>query len=253
MYMSLELEIKKENFEDVEEKPATGIKAEKNKKFFNFYIDTFDGKYDKVSNVTEIIPSFKDFYYQKKLAEPELSAMVIIREFQEKIAPVRFFPYPVQFRRWRAKWDRDIASQLGFRDETLEARKEFAHQIKLRDERGSQLVPQDGDLEQGAQTLAGILLNDAQEQLIADREMEEIYSSDELIKRKNYALNVFTHITKAIQGNKVIAIKNNAEKRETAGFLMNILQRATAGKMSEEDLELLKSHNVTATIDPTRE
>lgn len=91
-------------------------------------------------------------------------------------------------------------------------------------------------------------MNDAVEMLQDDKELEEIYSSDELVKRKSYALNVFAHVTKHVQGKEAIKIKKHAEGRETAGFLMNLLNAAKAGQLNEQDMTIMES---SITVEPT--
>ena len=96
-----------------------------------------------------------------------------------------------------------------------------------------------------------MLINDAVKQLQDDANLEEIYSSDELIKRKSYALNVFAHVTRNVQGKEALKIKKSAETRETAGFLLNLLNAAKAGKMTENDMTVLKNAVVVETTAQT--
>jgi hypothetical protein len=74
-----------------------------------------------------------------------------------------------------------------------------------------------------------------------DQELEEIYNDETLMKRRNYIVNVFAHATRLVHGKAALMLKASEEKRNTAGFLMQLLSKATAGKMSDEEMSLLKS------------
>jgi len=84
-------------------------------------------------------------------------------------------------------------------------------------------------------------LNDAMQMLKEDQELEEIYTNDELIKRRSYIINVFSHATRLVHGKASLMLKASEESRNTAGFLMSLLSRATAGKITDEEMALLKS------------
>ena len=86
-----------------------------------------------------------------------------------------------------------------------------------------------------------MLTNDAVRMLQDDQELEDIYDSDQLIKRKTYVLNVFAHVTRHVQGKEALKIKKQGENRETAGFLMHLLGMAKAGKLDPNDMTVLKS------------
>jgi len=101
-------------------------------------------------------------------------------------------------------------------------------------------VPSDDSLEAGAKTLGGELLNDALSILKRDQKEEELYEDEVIVKRRNYVLNVYNYITRSAHSKETLRLKSNAEKRETMGFLMDLMSRATAGKMTDENMALLK-------------
>jgi hypothetical protein len=216
-------------------------KAQENTKpKFSLY-EGFDGRYQKVGEIRELIPQFKTFYLAERRREPERSAMKIINDFNKTIAPFTFFPWEKQYRLWRKKWDAQILAEQGYREEQKAARQI----VKLQDEQVA-IVPDEYALEAGAHTLAGELLNDALGILKQDQESEESYEDEIIVKRRNYVLNVFNYVMRASHGKQVLNIKTNAEKRETADFMMTLLNRAAAGKLTDKEMEMLR-----ASIQPT--
>jgi hypothetical protein len=167
--------------------------------------------------------------------------MKIINDFNKTIAPFTFFPWEKQYRLWRKKWDAQILAEQGYREEQKAARQI----VKLQDEQVA-IVPDEYALEAGAHTLAGELLNDALGILKQDQESEESYEDEIIVKRRNYVLNVFNYVMRASHGKQVLNIKTNAEKRETADFMMTLLNRAAAGKLTDKEMEMLR-----ASIQPT--
>jgi hypothetical protein len=202
---------------------------------FSFY-ENFDGHYHKVGEIRDLIPQFKAFYYAQKREDPAKSAVAIINAFNGQITPFTFFPWEKQYKLWRKKWDAELLAEQGFKEE----RKRVREIVHLRDEREVVIIPDNESLDAGARTLAGELLNDAMGILKHDQGNEEAYEDDVIVKRRAYVLNVFNYVTKSVHGTESLRLKSNAEKRENAGFLMDLLAHATAGKMTDDDLETLK-------------
>ena len=210
-----------------------------------FYGGTFE-RFMKVGEVKEFIAAFKDFYYQEKSKDPNARLAEILQNFNKEFcAPSgkKFHPYTAQVACWRAKWDLDLMQQLQDKELKIIERKNIHQLIKTRDDERNLVLgaPDDNSLEAGVRTLGGELLNDATQMLRDDQELEEIYDDETLIKRRNYIVNVFSHATKLVHGKAALMLKASAEKRDTAGFLMSLLARGTAGKMSDEEMNLLKS------------
>jgi len=203
-----------------------------NTKRFSFY-ENFDGRYQKIGELKELIPQFKAFYYVERRRDPERSAIKIINDFNRQIAPLTFFPWEKQYRLWRKKWDAELIAEQTYKREQ--------HQlIKMQDEQNAVIVPDEYTLEKGTQTLAGELLNDAMGILKGDQEGGDAFEEEILIKRRSYVLNVFNYVTRAVQGKEALKIKSHAEKRETLGFLTAMLNRSTAGKITPDEMQLLK-------------
>lgn len=218
-----------------------------------YFGDTFE-KWMKIADIKDLIPAFKDFYYQTKIKDPDSRLSDILQTFNKDVCvPVgrKFHPYTNQIRCWRKKWDLDLLQQLQIQKvldrqgkdiQTIE-RKNVNQLIKTRNAERELVLGQAGDneLEAGVRTLGGELLNDAMQMLRDDQELEEIYTSDELMKRRSYVVNVFAHATRLVHGKAALMLKASEEKRNTAGFLMSLLARATAGQMTEEEMGVLKS------------
>jgi len=206
---------------------------------FKYYEKDFDGRYMKLNEIREFIPQFKEYYYEKKLENPDLASRKIINNFNDVIAPSIFHPYTQQFQRWRKRWDEDIMSRLEGARVYLDSPEVKA--IQTRDKRNNLLIPSEGELNSGAKNLAGELMNDAMTMLKSDQQNEDLYEDEVLIKRRHYVLSVFNYVIRAVNAKEALSIKKNQEKRETAGFLMDLVRRSTAGGISIKDMSLLKN------------
>ena len=212
------------------------------------YGDEFTG-YQRLAQLNDLIPAFKDFYYQAKVKDPNETLRNIVQGFNSEVcAPVgdrRFFASMSQLRTWRRKWDLDLMQQAQDKDLIITEKKNIHQIIKTRNDERNLVLGQvdDNELEAGVRTLGGELLNDAMQMLRDDQELEEVYEEDVLIKRRNYIVNVFAHATRLVHGKAALMLKASEEKRNNAGFLMSLLARASAGKMrSEEHTSELQSH-----------
>jgi len=210
-----------------------------------FYGDTFKC-FMKVGEITDLIPAFKDFYYQERIKNPKGRLSDILQGFNKEFCEPngkRFHPYTHQIANWRKKWDLDLMQQMQDKELKMVERKNIHQLIKTRNEQRDLILgaPDDNELEAGVRTLGGELLNDASQMLRDDQELEEIYDDETLMKRRNYIVNVFAHATRLVHGKAALMLKASEEKRNTAGFLMSLLSRATSGKMNDEEMSLLKS------------
>jgi hypothetical protein len=203
---------------------------------FSFY-ENFDGNYHKIAELRELIPQFKAFYYTEKRKDPSMSAIKIINAYNAQIAPLTFFPWEKQYKLWRKKWDAELLAIEGYKEE----QKEIRELIQVRDKKNVLVVPSDESLEAGAKTLAGELLNDAMDILKKDQADEELYEDEVIIKRRNYVLNVYNYVTKSAHSKEALRLKSNSEKRESISFLMNLMSLATAGKITDDEMNTLES------------
>lgn len=212
-------------------------KAQRNSKAtrFSFY-EGFDGKYHKVGEIQGLIPQFKEFYFTERRQEPEKSAIKIINDFNKQISPLTFFPWEKQYRLWRKKWDAILLAENGYREE----QKKVRQLIQLKDTQGVDVVPNEYALEAGTNTLAGELLNDAIGMLKADQTDSDLYEEEILIKRRSYILNVFNYVNRAVQGKESLKLKSNADKRETLGFLTEMINRSAAGQITPNEFKMMR-------------
>ena len=212
----------------------------------SFYGDRF-WKFTKVGEMVELLPLFKEFYYAERVKNMKGSIPEMMQRFNVEYAYPEnktFYPYPSQLKLWRRKWDRDILEkkyEMKMEDDAITPRREIQQVIKTRNENNELArAPQDGELEVGLRTLGGELTNDALQMLRDDQELEDIYDTDELIKRRNYIVGVFGHVTKLVHGKAALMLKASEEKRNNANFLMTLLAKASAGKISDEEVEVLE-------------
>lgn len=206
--------------------------------------------FDKMDTLRDLIPAFKAHYYETRIRDPKISGKQIMSAFNEQVVfPMgrTFFPHMTNVKNWRAKWDLDIAEQRKEHtgeEKGLMIRPMSVKQVlKTRGDQGEIVLGGAGynELEAGATTLAGELMNDAMQMLRDDQEIGEIYEDEVLIKRRNYIVNVFGHVTKLVHGKASLLLKASQEKRENASFLMTLLAKATAGKLSEEEMGSLRT------------
>ena len=214
--------------------------------------------YQRIADYKDLIGAFKDYYYQEKIKNPNEPLRKIVVGFnKEACEPLGrvFYPSMSQMKLWRAKWDLDLMQQMTDKDLLITERRNIHQVIKTRDEDRKLVLgaADDNQLEAGVRTLGGELLNDAMQMLRDDQELEEIYDDETLIKRRNYVVNVFSHTTRLVHGKAALMLKASEEKRNTASFLMSLLARATSGKMTDEEMGLLKSSYVPKENEPRQQ
>lgn len=222
-------------------------KAKLDKVAISFYGEHFDG-YQRIDEYRMYIPAFKELFYQRRLEDEKITIMTVLREFNETLFAefgFRMFPYTSQVKAWRIKWEKDILQKKGMKVERYNEKRNVRQVLKTRASGDNGIVeyvaPTHEDLEQATQTLGGELLNDALQMLKDDQEMDEIYESDELIKRKNHVVNVFAHVTKLVHGKAALLLKASQEKRENAGFMMDLMRKATSGKVDVEEIRAMRA------------
>lgn len=194
----------------------------------------FDGRFRKIDEIRDRLPAFRDFYLERRFESGvKLSAIKIIDAFNAITPPGDFWPHTTMFARWRKRWD---AEQSGIvkSAETRVAERESRALINVGEAHPMEV------LEEKMNTLGAELANDAMETLRDTQEREELFEDEIVVKRKQYALNVFAYITKAAHSKAALDLKRHGEARETAGFMLDILRRATAGKLSADELAMLR-------------
>lgn len=209
------------------------------------YGEMFTG-FHRIADIVDLLPSFKEFYYTERIKDPNITLTNILRRFNLEVClPMdrTFFPWMSAIRGWRRKWDADLANQILDKDILPSTETSVRQIIKTRNDENAVVVgaPSDSDLEAGVRSLGGELLNDAMQMLRDDQQLEEIYEPEVLVKRRAYIVNVFAHATKLVHGKAALMLKASEEKRNNAGFLMGLLAKASSGKMSDEEMNLLKT------------
>ena len=70
--------------------------------------------FQRVGEISHLIPGFKEYYYLKKIEDFKVNSAVIIKQFNAEVAyPVgdTFHPYWNQVKGWSIKWNRDLIEQ----------------------------------------------------------------------------------------------------------------------------------------------
>lgn len=204
-------------------------------------------RFQKIDEYRHLIPAFKEHYYKCRIENPKCTLSSITLSFLEAIEheEVGFYPYPNALRNWRKKWDKDILEKKGMQVAVITTKKNVQQVLKTRNSEDGGVVqygtPSYESLEESLQTFGGELMNDAMQQLRNDQDSEEMFESDELMRRKGYVLQVFSHVTKMVHGKAAILLKASQEKRENANFIMDLMKKSTSGEMSVEDIQALKA------------
>lgn len=224
-----ELESGEELESGLEPQPQGGaLKRDKYPKYKGF-----DGRYRKLEEVRDRIPAFRDFYIKYRFESGvKLSAMKIVDMFNETTPPGDFFPQPAMYQRWRKMWE---AEQTGL-IKTAETRLAEREKLSIVSREGATM----DTLEEGMNSLGAELANDAIQTLRDTQDREEYFDDEVVVKRKQYALNVFAYVTKAAHSKTALKIKMQGEARESAGFMLDLIRRATAGNLSKEEVDMLR-------------
>lgn len=239
--------------ERLEEQPQGGALKRRKSHMDSFGERTFGvffNGFQKTAVLKNVIPIFKDYYYATRMEGFTGEVMEICKRFnEEKMYPdfKVFFPFPAQLTLWAKKWDYDIATKVSHGVQVVDSKNRILPKIvQTRDEfnqliEKSDLAPSDVSLEAATRSLAGELLNDAFGMLRQDQDLEEVYDDEVLVKRRNYVLNVVSKVSGMVQGKAALMLKGSEEKRNNANFMMNLLAKASAGTLTQEELDILSS------------
>lgn len=193
------------------------------------------------------IEGFKEFYFKKRLESDDRPPMELVKEYNELFLYPdfkAFHPYPATVAAWSKRWDYDIYEKVKNKVITVDSKNKYVEQLLITRDNFNELIaqpPSDSSLEAATRTLAGELVNDALNMLKQDQGLEEAYDDEVIVKRRNYILNVLARVTTTVQGKQALILKASEEKRNTAGFLMDLLAKASAGTITPEEMDLLKS------------
>ncbi|MBT9151004.1 MAG: hypothetical protein DDT40_01185 [candidate division WS2 bacterium] len=104
------------------------------------------------------------------MEDPSWKNIKLIDAFNELTNPPRkFFPTIDMYKRWRRKWDDEIAQKI-FGAKLSKIEKKI---IVTSNERNELIPPSDNELEMGGKILAGELMNDAMNILKKDQVVDE--------------------------------------------------------------------------------
>lgn len=140
--------------------------------------------------------------------------------------------YVSHHRRGRKSRDKEAVTL----DPTFMLPLEVREIVEMRIEDGRVIAPSENNLEAGLRTLAGELTNDAISMLKQD---QELGSYD--VKRRMYMATVLGHVTKTVHGSASLKLKAAAEKRATTTLFVDLLAKASAGTLTDEELKRLKN------------
>lgn len=199
----------------------------------------FDGRYRKTEELRPHLAAFADFFKEKRFHPDgsKYSTLKIVDDFNATLPEGErtFWPNPSVYARWRKRWEAEIEGRL------QDAQTRLANRTQNPLVRMEDGVPTEyTDIEQGAQSLAAELLNDARATLRETNEREEYFDDEVVVKRKMYSLNVFNFVMKAAHTKQAIDLKRHAEGRETANFMLDLMKMARAGKLSTEARTLVR-------------
>lgn len=194
----------------------------------------------RLEDIRVLIPEFKEFYYSQMLTNGAANPNSIITNFNSLHPDYDFYPDGLQYKKWQGLWMDDINSKRAGMSLKPIINSQL---IKVRGADESLLpAPDNTDIEVGTRTLAGELMNDALNILKDDQKRgEELYSDEVLIKRRKHVLAVYNFVSRNATATEAVNLKKQANARENTNFLMDLLRRSTAGKISDDEMSLLRS------------
>lgn len=191
--------------------------------------ERFDENGDKKSPIRFIVDSFN--------ALPEQ-------------AEKKFFPNPRFLKKHTKDWEKEALERMKLKRHTAYIKEDVAKQMALAPDKMPEIrmhISTDS-LEVKTETLADRLIGDAETEM--DRADEE--DDPEIrVKQKTYALNVYNLVTRSVHKRRELDLKGSAEKRNQAGFILDLVNRALTGKMTPEAMGTLRAS--VATIAPVSE
>lgn len=204
------------------------------------YMARTPSTYKNLEALRPYIAQFKEYYYKQMLTEVAQNPNKILSTFNQEYPEVGFFPNPAQYRKWQSLWNVDLDAKRCSMNLTPLYQESV---VIVRDDMGKLIAPPPVEnIEEGTRSLAGELLNDAMGMLKDDQQRgAELYTDDILIKRKKYVLNVYNFISRNAMAAETLRLKQQANVRENTNFLMDLLRRSAAGKISEEEMALLRN------------
>lgn len=200
----------------------------------------FDGTFKDVKADPEGLAAFRAGYFAWRPGCPKADPKEFVGEYAAKFPEAGFYPNYQTFKGMTKKWDVEI---LGEPDPKIAAVAELHKRDKAMIAEVV-VARSNEDLERATRGLAGLLLDDAVSIVRSEsHDPENPIGGDLFVKRRMYALNVVNYVSRHVKGRDEIAIKRQSEKRETVGFMMNIMQKAMAGKISPEQVDAMRSVN----------
>lgn len=212
-------------------------------------------RYTRVDEYKDLLPIFREYYLShRKLGWSKRELMSNFRiDITEPLDRI-FLPPSQEVDKFIKKWEREIyVEQQRKKLEKTDAITLAAHPTDsllppstLTDPEAVKVEVKRRDIEESLKTLSEMLVEDATKVI---QNADDDVDDELLVKKKNYALNVARHLIAGVQKDKLIALKKNADTRDSAHFLMGLMSKAMAGKLSGDELEILDAVKVQDTKD----
>jgi hypothetical protein len=202
-----------------------------------------------VGEQQHIVEKFHQYYLEQRNAG-RTDYKQIFREFRKDldIEGIWFNPYPNMLEGYYRKWEAELPMTL--RKITFKKRK---LPVKGVDDKPTVLKEiAYHQLEDGAKNLQSMLVDDATKLIEeSNEEFEAIDANGGMwrrddwekirLQKKKVALSIASEVLKGAHRHELIKIKKNAEGRETASFMMDLVRRSTAGEVSDEEMGILQT------------
>jgi hypothetical protein len=176
----------------------------------------------ELPDIKHLVPVFRDYFYGLYSQYPDITIEQAVQQFITKLPPgVIFHPSPNLLQVWNVQWKENA---------------DYMAKIPT-------VCPDDGYLDSGIRTLAGELLIDAHSTLREASNPAEDITPRDRVGMKRYVTSILQTITTMVHGKARIMLQASSEKRENASFAVDLLQKATSGKLTSEDITLLRESN----------
>lgn len=221
----------------------------KKRKSYEYQSPEWDERYRRVVEVMPKLAAFRDWFMENRYdpTKKKVALRNLVDSFNEAMTdPVDrdFWPNPKFLKRHCDIWDKELLERNAAARQIGLLRTEISKQLAVGDEAAAriaiELVPTEESTERKMRTLGDFLLDDAMDEMSqAAEELGPESDSELMLKRKKYALNVYSTVVKTVQRDKELALKMKAEDRESAGFMLNLINSAIAGKLTPEMIALM--------------
>lgn len=202
-----------------------------------------EGVWSKVGDLMPHLAAFKAYYMAKRYSHggKQSSFRALVDGYNATLPTPAIFPRNNWLMARAEEWDDQAMDAIGRKPTeaptALTPQEQHSVELSAAIDRPK---PPVRSQESRLGTLGDALLDDALVSIQITSDDPEI-----ALKQKTYALNVYNYVTRNKLKQREIDIKEGAGKLANAGFMLDLLNAAATGKLTAENLALLKEAGAT--------